>query len=343
MAEFWTVCLLSIAMFIGCAVAGWIPLACTLSQRKIQLFTIFGAGLLVGTALAVIIPEGVQTMYSTPPVEVVSSNLDHAHVGEKSESEDETGVLFKSAHIEEVEDVKKHEHHHTGGPHHVIGVSLLLGFVFMLLVDQLGGAGHSHPTEIRLEASDIDNSEISAISDELNQSKVGTARSQQPDQRSKGHTATIGLVVHAAADGVAMGAAASTDRSDLQFIVFLAIMLHKAPAAFGLVSFLVHEGLELRKVKRHLFAFSLAAPLLAVLTFLLLNQKDKQLLEDFNATGIAMLFSAGTFLYVATVHVLPEVSHSNSGKGKLGFCDVFILVIGCLFPLILNLSHSHHH
>uniref|UniRef100_F6XNK4 Zinc transporter ZIP9 n=1 Tax=Ciona intestinalis TaxID=7719 RepID=F6XNK4_CIOIN len=304
MAEFWTVCLLSIAMFIGCAVAGWIPLACTLSQRKIQLFTIFGAGLLVGTALAVIIPEGVQTMYTTPPVE--------AHVHEKSESEDETGVLFKSAHIEEVEDVKKHEHHHTGGPHHVIGVSLLLGFVFMLLVDQLGGAGHSHPTE-------------------------------QPDQRSKGHTATIGLVVHAAADGVAMGAAASTDRSDLQFIVFLAIMLHKAPAAFGLVSFLVHEGLELRKVKRHLFAFSLAAPLLAVLTFLLLNQKDKQLLEDYNATGIAMLFSAGTFLYVATVHVLPEVSHSNSGKGKLGLCDVFILVIGCLFPLILNLSHSHHH
>lgn len=33
-------------------------------QRKIQLFTIFGAGLLVGTALAVIIPEGVDAMYS---------------------------------------------------------------------------------------------------------------------------------------------------------------------------------------------------------------------------------------------------------------------------------------
>ena len=56
--------------------------------------------------------------------------------------------------------------------------------------------------------------------DELNVSKVGSPK-------SKTQTATIGLVVHAAADGIALGAAASTDRNDLQFIVFLAIMLHK--------------------------------------------------------------------------------------------------------------------
>ena len=53
------------------------------------------------------------------------------------------------------------------------------------------------------------------------------ARAQQSDQKSKGHTATIGLVVHAAADGIALGAAASTQRQDLQLIVFFAIMLHK--------------------------------------------------------------------------------------------------------------------
>uniref|UniRef100_H2YYJ6 Zinc transporter ZIP9 n=1 Tax=Ciona savignyi TaxID=51511 RepID=H2YYJ6_CIOSA len=313
MAEFWTICLLSIGMFIGCGLAGWIPLAFTLSQRKIQLFTIFGAGLLVGTALAVIIPEGVQTMYNTSPVEMISTQLGFAKL------EQPEGGLSVGGGI-----LGQHTHTHAGGAHHAIGVSLLLGFVFMLLVDQFGGSAHSHPTEIRL------------------------GESQQPDQRSKGHTATIGLVVHAAADGVAMGAAASTDRSDLQFIVFLAIMLHKAPAAFGLVSFLVHEGLEPRKVKRHLLAFALAAPLLAIVTFVFLNQvglnvvvKDKQMLQDYNATGVAMLFSAGTFLYVATVHVLPEVAQSASGPGKLGLCEVLVLVLGSLFPLILNLSHTH--
>lgn len=57
-------------------------------------------------------------------------------------------------------------------------------------------------------------------------------------------TATIGLVVHAAADGVALGAAATTSHADVEIIVFLAIMLHKAPAAFGLVTFLLHEGVD---------------------------------------------------------------------------------------------------
>lgn len=46
------------------------------------------------------------------------------------------------------------------------------------------------------------------------------------------------------ADGIALGAAATTSHTDVEFIVFLAIMLHKAPAAFGLVTFLLHAGLE---------------------------------------------------------------------------------------------------
>jgi zinc transporter ZupT len=54
-------------------------------------------------------------------------------------------------------------------------------------------------------------------------------------------------------------------------IVFIAIMLHKAPAAFGLVSFLMHEGLERIRVRKHLIIFSFAAPLMAILTFIILK------------------------------------------------------------------------
>lgn len=34
-------------------------------QEKLKLVTVLGAGLLVGTALAVIIPEGVNAMYNS--------------------------------------------------------------------------------------------------------------------------------------------------------------------------------------------------------------------------------------------------------------------------------------
>lgn len=48
-------------------------------------------------------------------------------------------------------------------------------------------------------------------------------------------------------------------------------MYFQAPAAFGLVSFLMHDGLDQRKIKRHLCLFSCAAPFMAILTYLALN------------------------------------------------------------------------
>lgn len=45
----------------------------------------------------------------------------------------------------------------------------------------------------------------------------------------------------------------------------------QAPAAFGLVSFLLHDGLDRGRIRKHLFAFSAAAPIGAILTFLVLN------------------------------------------------------------------------
>ena len=47
--------------------------------------------------------------------------------------------------------------------------------------------------------------------------------------------------------------------------------LEKGPAAFGLVSFLMHEGLERHRVRKHLIIFSMAAPLMAIFTFIILK------------------------------------------------------------------------
>ena len=78
-------------------------------------------------------------------------------------------------------------------------------------------------------------------------------------------------------------------------------------------------------------------------------------------TGVAMLFSAGTFLYVATVHVLTEItqnshqhshtsdlgaSSSSAGSGsssKLSKAELLLVVAGALFPLLFNVIHSHSH
>lgn len=307
MDDFLSISLLSLAMLVGCYVAGIIPLAVNFSEERLKLVTVLGAGLLCGTALAVIVPEGVHALYE----DVLEG---------KHQQASETQNVIASDKAAERPAVHEHEHSHDHTQLHAyIGVSLVLGFVFMLLVDQIGSS-HMHSTDDP-ETPRPSNSKI---------------------------TTTLGLVVHAAADGVALGAAASTSQTSVQLIVFVAIMLHKAPAAFGLVSFLMHAGLERNRIRKHLLVFALAAPVMSMVTYLGLSKSSKEALSEVNATGVAMLFSAGTFLYVATVHVLPEVGgmgHSHkpdtSGGRGLSRLEVAALVLGCLIPLILSVGHQH--
>ncbi|ESO10875.1 hypothetical protein HELRODRAFT_167387 [Helobdella robusta] len=347
MDETWTLILLSLAMLIGCYLAGSIPLAISLSESKLKLVTILGAGLLVGTALAVIIPEGIHALTAHQGSHSHDHNIQQPIIRQKRDNQPlpikpspsnpliQPNIQQRSdqnsdhhhdhdhhdheAHLE-IKETSGNEHgsHSEKDVHSYIGVALVLGFVFMLLVDQIGGS-HNFSSS--------------------------------------------------SADGIALGAAASTSQMHVEMIVFVAIMLHKAPAAFGLVSFLLHEGFDRNRIRKHLAVFALSAPVLAVLTYFGLGQKSKEALSEVNATGLAMLFSGGTFLYVATVHILPELSKMGSSGHQLqsnilpenmpgssgsitinhyhhhskGFnrLELTVMVVGCLLPLILALGHHH--
>uniref|UniRef100_A0A6P7FIJ1 Zinc transporter ZIP9 n=1 Tax=Diabrotica virgifera virgifera TaxID=50390 RepID=A0A6P7FIJ1_DIAVI len=324
-------------MLVGSFLAGSIPLFFTFSEDKLKKISVFGAGLLVGTALAVIIPEGVRSLI---PQE------SHGH-GASSEP-----------HIEDHKD-----------PLSVIGISLVLGFIFMLLVDQISQSRNENvnPLERRREGEYVkyfpkmlkkmgtitltlfsrihnlpelcfccprEKEIIRKIKQYKTVSYISQSRNENVNPSERNITATVGLVVHAAADGVALGAAATTSHADVEIIVFLAIMLHKAPAAFGLVTFLLHEGIESQIP-------SLTDLLLIFLIFL----------------GIAMLFSAGTFLYVATVHVLADITQGHehsydrlpqsensklpSPSSRLKSVELLFLVVGCMCPLLLSIGHHH--
>uniref|UniRef100_A0A1L8DUQ0 Putative zip-like zinc transporter n=1 Tax=Nyssomyia neivai TaxID=330878 RepID=A0A1L8DUQ0_9DIPT len=294
------ICLV-IVMLIGSYMAGNIPLVVSLSEEKLKVVTVFGAGLLVGTALTVIIPEGIRALY-----------------------DDQVTAPVSPVNLLDASPKEPNVHHDAPEHSSTIGLSLVLGFIFMMLVDQ-----------------------------------ISTRRDGAAGERNM--TATIGLIVHAAADGVALGAAAHASHHDVEMVVFLAIMLHKAPAAFGLVSFLLHEGFDRHRIRKHLAMFSMSAPLLTLLTYFGIGQEQKETLNSFNATGIAMLFSAGTFLYVATVHVLPEFTHGQSHGGSSGphythleqgtpqpkgfsglrNTELVILICGALLPLLLTMGHHH--
>jgi len=287
-SEFGWLVLLALSMFMGSFLAGSVPLAFSLSEEKMTLFSSFGAGLLVGTALIIILPEGVSTLYG--------------HGTEQCASPSE------------------HEEFRTEA---YMGAALAFGFVAMFIVDHFGPS-HQHR--------------------HITVGSIGQDYEQPPKKFS---SAFLGLLVHAAADGIALGAAAVGKNKHLEMVIFIAIMLHKAPGAFGLATYLLHEGLTRNGVRYHLAIFSTAAPTFSILTYLALQG------VTFNTpqhiwTGLVLLFSAGSFLYVATIHILPEIaddshhSHQTNEK-KLTHLQFMFIVAGLFTPMLLTTEHSHAH
>ena len=48
-----------------------------------------------------------------------------------------------------------------------------------------------------------------------------------------GLNATLGLVIHAMADGIALGASSLSEKGSLGFVIFLAVIVHKGEHRFS--------------------------------------------------------------------------------------------------------------
>ncbi|KAF2206901.1 hypothetical protein CERZMDRAFT_63202 [Cercospora zeae-maydis SCOH1-5] len=403
--------LLSLVMAGASFAAGILPLSFALTPRQLRLITALGTGVLVGTALIVIIPEGVETLYAasrsgnghngvvagaglalsrewpkenrrsiiiTRDSPVAAALEVNAHPGFRSGPDDG----FQTApHAEGSYPLSSDPGHEPGvavtpfgpstlpvdrEPHVWVGVSVIFGFILMYLIDtlprHLNKNSRPQSFQINLNSFSFTNGMPPGDTPEpINDT------AQPPTSRP--NSTTIGLVIHAAADGIALGAS-STSSSNLSFIIFLALMIHKAPAAFGLTSVLLKQGLSKRTARTHLIIFSAAAPVGAIFTFLAIHGfgygGDAESPSPEFFTGTLLLFSGGTFLYVA-MHTLAG-SHSAARREETGMngyacvpmeegyggsppqtkrvedrgvTDTLVTVGGMLLPLLTQFGHVH--
>lgn len=399
--------LLSLCLVMAAAsfLAGILPLALSLSSSRLRLVSTIGMGVLVGTSLIIIIPEGVDTLYSSSEVSRVNvrrslagshATVEWSHglmLGDMriytrqsdSQALDMPGPVVPDSNIFPPPppktptepgkigimeaDTKKEEAHEEA--HHAwIGVALIAGFILMFLIDKVPqystkSKPQNHTRHIsltslgrRFNLTTLDRQEEAETFIDATQSAP-----QQPSERSS--ATTIGLVIHAAADGIALGASSSTSKTNLSFIIFFAIMVHKAPAAFGLTSVLLKQGLSKRMARTHLVIFSLAAPAGAFLTWLLVRilggASETSPRDSTWWTGMLLLFSAGTFLYVA-MHSMQEITSSKhhethmngtangsihetrevmGQEEKPSMSDLGAAVFGMILPLFLQVGHAH--
>jgi len=137
----------------------------------------------------------------------------------------------------------------------------------------------------------------------------------------------------------------------------MALLLHKCPAAIGLTTFLRHEMLSFKEIVVHLTCFTSTSPICAVASywiFTLFTLSHEEGSGAFVAVGTLLLISAGTFMYVSMIHILPEVycntdthrphTHKHTPEDHVHDENHFpkeielaAIVTGLLAPLLLHL------
>lgn len=261
---------LAVAILALSLAAGLAPkwFATRLDGRQLQDLTGLASGLLVASALLVVVPEGFHTASATS-VE---------------------GEAFAY-------------------PPAVLGATVLAGFAAMLMLEGLG-VGH-------------------AVHEEHHGHIEGHGH-PHVHHPSSSNVLAIGLSVHAVADGLAIGSAAVAGDATLSVLVAVAVLIHRVPAAFSLGLFVLHETEDHARAIRAIIAFALATPLAMMATYLVLDELDDKLIS------LTLLFSAGTFLYVATVDTLPAIHNPETGRRSVRN----VLIGAALFGALLFIAES---
>ncbi len=153
-----------------------------------------------------------------------------------------------------------------------------------------------------------------------------------------GRVIAIGLSAHALADGVAIGAAAASGETSFSLLVAFAVVVHRVPAALSLGIFLLHQPGGRRSALKGLLLFTFATPAALALSYLVLNDVDESIL------ALVLLFSAGTFVYVATIDTLPAIHNPATGQRSVRNVLSSAAVLSIILILLNNagvLEHSH--
>ncbi len=141
-----------------------------------------------------------------------------------------------------------------------------------------------------------------------------------------GIIALIGLSVHAITAGFVMGV--GMIEPELGLVIFIAIIAHKGIESFSLATIFRLANFSIKKTMGYILLFSIMTPLGALISIPFLKSLSDVSLAI--PTGI----TAGTFLYVATLDLLPEAFHVDKEKAS----PFIWLVLGIFIMYLIKIA-----
>ena len=201
-----------------------------------------------------------------------------------------------------------HESSEGGIEEKYVMITILVGFLAILLTDVL--IKHFHMASCPCECHK-----------EQHRHKIGTL------------SAFFGLAVHAFVDGLVLATALMAD-SEIAWLALIGMCIHKYVEVCSLSSTFLLSEEEKSTVMKYLIAFSLITPVAALISYLVFNGVSVE-----GMVGLPLAFSAGTFMYVAFCHMVPEAFHREEQDIR---SFLFLLIgIGIAAFVFLTFGHTH--
>lgn len=307
----------------------FVPLESNSPEQRplLKILLSFASGGLLGDAFLHLIPHAISPHSHTMEPGGAHSHShghSHAHEGESSES----------------------SHDHSADM--IVGLWVLAGLVTFLIVEKFvrhvkGGHSHSHipakqqEKSIKEKAEDSkkesSNSEVRQRKKDTNGDVVDKAETDHDsdDAGEHGSIKVSGYLnlaadfTHNFTDGLAIGASYLVSRN-VGLITTLTILLHEVPHEIGDFAILVQSGCS--KKKAMWLQLSTATGALAGTLCGLLAEN----IGNAASSGI-LPFTAGGFIYIATVSVIPELL--EDANIKQSFKEILALFVGVLLMVVI--------
>ncbi|XP_058865198.1 zinc transporter Slc39a7 [Acipenser ruthenus] len=293
-----------------------IPVESNTSQHQslLKVLLSFASGGLLGDAFLHLIPHALQP---------------HSHHEEEGHAPSHT-------------ESHGHGHSHSGGDHaHLMSVGLwvLAGIVAFLVVEKFvrhikGGHSHSHshaheaPPKVEEKQGSGDEKEglrqrKKACAEE--KETVSKTVERKSDIKVSGYLNLAADFTHNFTDGLAIGASFLVSPA-VGAVTTVTILLHEVPHEIGDFAILVQSGCSKRKAMSLQLLTAVGAVTGTVCSLLAEGVGEA-------ATAWILPFTAGGFIYIATVSVIPELLHDS--KPVQSLLEILALLFGVAMMVLI--------
>lgn len=218
-----------------------------------------------------------------------------------------------------------HSHSHSHGtqehgPHDItVGLGVLGGIITFLVVEKTvrlfsGGHGHSHGDKKK--------------TDDKLKKKTKDNKNKQEDIKIAGYLNLAADFTHNFTDGLAIGASFIAGQS-IGYITTVTILLHEIPHEIGDFAILVQSGCSRKKAMllQLLTAFGAISG-----TFISIYLRGS---GEGLVSSLILPFTAGGFIYIATVSVIPELLEGSNNKFSQSIKEIIALLAGVYMMVLI--------